>query len=144
MSVYYVLRDQDGYLAGYGEGTVLAAPAGITAFPLAVGVAIFKLMVEQLPGWAGDWRMVQLDEEGLPTAYTPRPLTEDEQRGESLRDALDRWALGALKDKTPAQIYSLVQGRIDGWASLADARTDLREWLPLLAVGLVWLAVQDQ
>jgi len=39
----------------------------------------------------------------------------------------------ALANKTPIEIYTQMQGRMDSWTSLADARADLREWLPLIA-----------
>jgi len=55
-------------------------------------------------------------------------------------DALSRWAAlpVSLKSKSPAEIYAAMQARIDGWSSLAEAKTDLREWLPLIIATLAW------
>lgn len=47
-------------------------------------------------------------------------------------------ALTALKGKTPAQIYTYIQGRVDAWASLADAKADLRVWLPFVFALVIW------
>ena len=33
-------------------------------------------------------------------------------------------------------------GSIDGWSSLAQAKADLRDWLPLILAGLAWTAVE--
>ena len=46
-----------------------------------------------------------------------------------------------LANKTPQQIYTQMQGRMDNWTSLADARGDLREWLPLLAAVIAWKVI---
>lgn len=44
----------------------------------------------------------------------------------------------ALRDKTPGEIFAIMQARMDAWATLADARKDLREWLPRMAALLAW------
>ena len=62
----------------------------------------------------------------------------------SATDIRARFAAHALKGKTPAQIYQLMQGRVDGWSNLAAARQDLRDWLPLLAAALAWLVVERE
>jgi hypothetical protein len=49
----------------------------------------------------------------------------------------------ALRDKTPAEIEALVRARINGWSTLAAAKTDLAEWLPRMAALLAW-AVRRQ
>ena len=51
-------------------------------------------------------------------------------------DVNARFLASQLARRTPAQIYTLMQGRIDGWTSLAQAKNDLREWLPLLAAEI--------
>jgi hypothetical protein len=43
-----------------------------------------------------------------------------------------------LQGKTPGEIYTLMQERMDGWTSLADAKADLRVWLPLMAAAVAW------
>ena len=52
-----------------------------------------------------------------------------------------RFLLSQLADKTPEEIYTLMQNRMDGWTTLADAREDLREWLPLLAAVIAWKVI---
>ncbi len=140
----YVMRNADRYLAGYGEGTVIAPPAGIEVFEMEETLDELRALALALPGWGGDPRMVIIGDDGLPAAYTPRSLTPAEHKADALQAALTAWRAGALRDKTPAQIFALVQGRVDGWTSLANAKADLREWLPLLAVGLAWLARVDE
>jgi len=49
-----------------------------------------------------------------------------------------RFLLSQLANKTPQEIYTLMQNRMDSWTSLADARADLREWLPLMAAIIAW------
>ena len=66
------------------------------------------------------------------------------RRGRLNQARASRWAAqaclaqSALADKTPAEIYALMQARMDKWTTLAEARADLREWLPLLAALAVW------
>lgn len=62
---------------------------------------------------------------------------------EAATDAKIKWAASAIKDKTPTQIYTLVQGQIDGWSSLAEAKADLREWIPLLIAAVAWQVMRD-
>lgn len=54
------------------------------------------------------------------------------------KEAKARFLLSQLVNKTPEEIYTLMQGRIDSWPSLAGARADLREWLPLMVAILAW------
>jgi hypothetical protein len=55
-----------------------------------------------------------------------------------------RFLLHELKDKTPTQIYTMMQNAMDNWTTLADARSDLREWLPLMAAVISWsVGLQD-
>jgi hypothetical protein len=58
-------------------------------------------------------------------------------------DVKARWRASAIAGKTPAEIYTQMQTRIDGWGSLTAAKADLREWLPLLAAALAWTAMED-
>ena len=57
------------------------------------------------------------------------------------KDAEARFLLSQLADKTPEEIYTLMQDRMDSWTMLADARGDLREWLPLLAAVIAWKVI---
>lgn len=49
-----------------------------------------------------------------------------------------RFDASTIKNKTPAQIYTFIENQIDGWVNLADAQSDLREWLPLMAAAIAW------
>jgi hypothetical protein len=62
----------------------------------------------------------------------------------ALDDIRARWLVSAIHGKTPAQIYTTMQGAIDGWASLAAAKADLRVWLPLLTAALAWTIFKDE
>ncbi len=63
----------------------------------------------------------------------------------NLADVRARWvSFAALHNKTPAQIYTLMQGAIDGWTSLAQAKADLRIWLPALVAALGWTVMREQ
>lgn len=72
-------------------------------------------------------------------AGNPPQSVLDELNSAAYEAALDndnnvrqRILASPLANRTPAQIYTLVQNRVDGWASLTAAKADLREWLPLL------------
>ena len=58
-------------------------------------------------------------------------------------EARTRFLLSQLANKTPSQIYTQMQERMDSWTSLADAREDLREWLPLFGALLAWKVVDQ-
>ena len=66
---------------------------------------------------------------------------EDEKRAVNTADAQARFLLSQLANKTPEEIYTMMQGRMDSWGSLANAKADLREWLPLMAAILAWKVV---
>lgn len=57
-------------------------------------------------------------------------------------DVRARYAASVLKNKTPAEIYTYLQGRIDGWGNLNAAKADLRVWLPLLSAVLAWVSME--
>jgi len=65
------------------------------------------------------------------------PQVEIDSKANQL-DVETRLNLSELADKTPTEIYTLMQGRMDSWTTLADARADLREWLPLMAAIIAW------
>ena len=58
------------------------------------------------------------------------------------QDVIARLNLTNLAGMTPAEIYTIVESRIDGWTSLADAKTDFHEWMPLLFAAIYWLVKQ--
>jgi len=53
-------------------------------------------------------------------------------------DVETRFNLSQLANKTPQEIYTLMQSAMDSWSTLADARSDLRIWLPLMAAIIAW------
>ena len=55
-------------------------------------------------------------------------------------DVINRLINAGLRDKTPDEIYTQLQNQIDSWSALADAKSDLREWIPLMAAAIVWLS----
>ena len=66
-------------------------------------------------------------------AHDPNALSIGEQKEAHREDARARFLLSQLANKTPEEIFTLMQGRMDSWSSLADAKADLRELLPLIA-----------
>lgn len=54
-----------------------------------------------------------------------------------------KWVASAIKGKTPDEIYTYLQGRINGWGSLNAAKADLAVWLPLMAAVLAWAVMED-
>jgi len=79
-------------------------------------------------------------------AHNPDALSLIEQAGAMAREFEEKaiearvfWdSYEALKDKTPTEIVTIMQKRMDAWVTLADARKDLREWLPRMAALLAW------
>ena len=57
------------------------------------------------------------------------------------KDAEARFLLSQLANKTPEEIYTLMQDRMDGWQNLGQAKSDLREWLPLIAAVIAWKVI---
>jgi hypothetical protein len=74
----------------------------------------------------------------------PPPTEQDIADAEALADVQTRWQASALHNKTPAQIYTAMQLAIDGWTSLAQAKADLRAWLPALVAALGWTVLREQ
>ena len=74
-------------------------------------------------------------------AHDPEALSVGEQKEAHREDARVRFLLSQLADKTPEEIYTLMQNRMDGWQNLAQVRTDLREWLPLMAAVIAWKVI---
>ena len=74
-------------------------------------------------------------------AHDPNALSAGEVRQANRDLVRAQFLLSQLANKTPQQIYTQMQGRMDNWASLADARADLREWLPLIAAVIAWKVI---
>jgi len=74
-------------------------------------------------------------------AHDPEALSAGEIKQAHRDDARARFLLSQLANKTPQEIYTQMQGRMDNWSSLADARDDLREWLPLIAAVIAWKVI---
>lgn len=49
-----------------------------------------------------------------------------------------------LAGKTPAQIAAYFANEINAWASLADAKTDLLNWLPKMAAAIAWVVIEKE
>ena len=85
--------------------------------------------------------------ETVVAAHSPAGKTLTELAQEvalaNAQDVLDRWLASSLHGKSPAQLYTALQSAMDGWTSLADAKADLRQWLPLMAAVLAWKTLQD-
>jgi hypothetical protein len=62
----------------------------------------------------------------------------------ALDDIRARWLVSAIHGKDPTAIYTLLQTRINAWSSLAAAKTDLAEWIPLIAAALAWAVMKDE
>ena len=77
------------------------------------------------------------------TAHDPQQLTPEQQAAAddavNLSDIKAQLQALNLMDKTPLEIATAMQTRIGNWSSLADARTDLSAWLPLMAWGIARL-----
>lgn len=69
-------------------------------------------------------------------AHDPLAVTAEQA---AMLQFVAAWRGGALIGKTPAQIYQVLGAQINGWASLADAKADLRDWLPLIGAALWYL-----
>lgn len=76
----------------------------------------------------------------LPPPPTPQELADVA----ALADVQTQWHAAALHNKTPQEIRTAMQNAIDGWTSLAQAKADLRAWLPMLTAGLAWTVFRDQ
>jgi len=74
-------------------------------------------------------------------AHDPEALSAGEIKQAHRDDARARFLLSQLVDKTPEEIYVLMQDRMDGWQNLSQAKADLREWLPLMAAVIAWKAI---
>jgi len=74
-------------------------------------------------------------------AHDPEALSAGEIKQAHRDDARARFLLSQLVDKTPEEIYVLMQDRMDGWQNLSQAKADLREWLPLMAAVIAWKVI---
>ena len=74
-------------------------------------------------------------------AHDPEALSAGEIKQVHRDDARVRFLLSQLANKTPEEIYTLMQSRMDGWQNLSQVRTDLREWLPLMAAVIAWKVI---
>lgn len=112
---------------------------------VADGVNVYRLAVGGIP--------LVGDAQAYLNGIADQLLTEAQQVGTADSNALTdktaqddiraRWIASVIHGKTPAQIYTAMQGAIDGWGSLAAAKADLRTWLPLMAAALAWMVMKD-
>lgn len=88
------------------------------------------------------WNAQQNPPLSLDDIIPPAPVYDTDTQ--ALMDVQDRWRNSPLHNKTPAQIYATMQAQVDGWTSLAQAKADLRVWLPLLFAALAWTVFRNQ
>ena len=74
-------------------------------------------------------------------AHDPEVMSAGEIKQAHRNDARARFLLSQLADKTPEEIYTLMQNRMDSWSNLGQAKADLREWLPLMAAVIAKLVI---
>lgn len=74
-------------------------------------------------------------------AHDPTALSTGEQKQVYRDNTKARFLLSQLANKTPEEIYTQMQNKIDSWSNLSQAKTDLREWLPLLAAVIAWKVI---
>jgi len=79
---------------------------------------------------------MQYDDRAEERAAEEKRVAETEARATEARALWDGYE--ALRGKTPAEMIAIMQKQADAWATLADARKDLREWLPRMAALLAW------
>ena len=77
-------------------------------------------------------------------AHDSNVLNANEQNEANRDDVRARFLLSQLVDKTPEEIYTLMQDIIDGWGNLGQAKSDLREWLPLMAAVIAWKVIDQE
>ena len=80
----------------------------------------------------------QITADAVVAAHDPNGKLPSEANRDDVRT---RFLLSQLANKTPEEIYTLMQSRMDGWQNLAQAKTDLREWLPLMAAVIAWKVI---
>ena len=76
-------------------------------------------------------------------AHDPGALSVGEQKQVHRDDARARFLLSQLANKTPQEIYTQMQGEIDSWKTIANAKADLREWLPLMVAVIAKMVVEE-
>ena len=74
-------------------------------------------------------------------AHDPNALSVGEQKQAHRDDAQARFLLSQLANKTPEEIFTQMQNKMDSWSNLSQAKADLREWLPLLAAVIAWKVI---
>ena len=74
-------------------------------------------------------------------AHDPEALSAGEIKQSHRDDVRARFLLSQLANKPPEEIYVLMQDRMDGWQNLSQAKSDLREWLPLMAAVIAWKVI---
>jgi len=64
-------------------------------------------------------------------------VAQRESDADAVRQAKN--AVAFLQNKTPAEIKAYMEGQVDGWSTLADAKADLRSWMTILAQVIAYL-----
>jgi len=95
----------------------------------------------------GDWVDAVADViEPIVSAHTPEDLLPIEEEAVveahadlQIDDIVDKLKNAGLFSKTVPEIYTDVQATVDAITSLAEAKTFLRQVIPFLVAGLVWV-----
>ena len=124
---------------------IQAIHAGIDEIPKGDGETIAEL----LSTWRGGYSKpseAQIEAALIDTVLPDVAAIEQDQADQAAAtsDIKARFLASALANKSPDEIYTLMQGQVDGWSSLAEAQSDLRAWLPLMAAAIAWLVLQER
>lgn len=90
-------------------------------------------LTEGMPADFADWA-------ALVSSHDYESKTPDQQAEIWRTEAFGHWEMSSLHGKSPAQIVTYLHSAMDGWATLADARADLKNWLPILAIAIAYIA----
>lgn len=124
---------------------LLPTPAASPALDEALRAALPAVYVGFRSSWQGIFVMLNGDvTAGHRSTATQTVLehdmesrTEEQDELAALADqtsgVIAQYLASPLSDRTPQALYNELQSEINGWASLADAKADLRQWLPMIA-----------
>lgn len=79
------------------------------------------------------------------TPITAQQVLDYRLDAEALTALNTQWrtVLAPLKNLSPDQIATLVQNRINGWTTLAQAKADLVTWMPVLIAVVAWTTMKN-
>jgi hypothetical protein len=140
-----------GLPTGYSKRRFIAQmPRTVRGHPMAAGTpnevdgALAWYFKTDAPLDPAEVDLLQTECEALAAAYDSTLLTAGERVRQEQAESRSRWAaLSALRGRSVVEIYDVVQNRIDSWTSLAEAKADFREWMPLLFAAVAWDIMKD-